>query len=197
MAEVDSTDPPRYETPHGLKNNAEISDLIAEPLSKLVDDVQAGAYADRRPDVDLIRDFHYAFLAAVVPDIAGRWRNRPVRVGNHIPPGHWHIDRLMREFFDDLQARVHYARDDPDLQVEALAFAEVKVLNIHPFDDFNGRAVRVFALELVRRFDLPVIRSWVELGTPQSSDYKGALVAFDLDGSVEPMKQFWLDNRFT
>lgn len=146
--------------------------------------------------VDLIRDFHAAFLADIVPGIAGVWRDKPVSVGNHIPPDHWHIDRLMREFFDGLGARVHYAGDDPDLQVEALAFAEAKVLNIHPFADFNGRAVRLLALELVRRFDLPVIRSWVELGTPQSAAYKEALVAFDLHGVVEPMKQFWLDNRF-
>ena len=48
------------------------------------------------------------------------------------------------------------------MQVEA--FAEAMVLHIHPFADFNGRAVRVLALELVRRFDLPVIRSWVHLG---------------------------------
>ncbi|TVS86046.1 Fic family protein [Mycobacterium helveticum] len=195
MAEVDSTEP-RYETPNGLKNYAEVSDLIAEPLSALVDAVQAGYYAARELSVGLLREFHTAFLAGIVPGIAGRWREEPVQVGNHLPPDHWNIDYLMRVLFDDLRARVHYAGDDPDLQVEALAFTEAKVLHIHPFADFNGRAVRVLALELVRRFDLPVIRSWVELGTPQSSAYKDALVAFDLYGDVGPMKQFWLDNRF-
>lgn len=196
MAEVDSTEP-RFETPDGLKSYLEIRDQIAERLSALADDIQAGRYEDRALNVDLIRDFHASFLGGIVPGIAGIWPNKPVSVGNHIPPDHWHIDRLMREFFDDLVARVHYAGDDPDLQVEALAFAEAKVLNIHPFADFNGRAVRVLALELVRRFDLPLIRSWVELGTPQSAAYKEALVAFDLHGVVEPTRQFWLDNRFT
>jgi fido (protein-threonine AMPylation protein) len=195
MTEVDSTDP-RFETPDGLKTYAEISDQIADRLSALADAVQAGHYEDRPLNVDLLREFHASFLGDIVPGIAGVWRDKPVSVGNHIPPDHWYIDRLMHEFFDDLRARVHYAGDDPDLQVEALAFAEAKVLNIHPFADFNGRAIRMLALELVRRFDLPLIRSWVELGTPQSAAYKDALVAFDLHGVVEPMKQFWLDNRF-
>lgn len=195
MSEVDSTDA-RFETPDGLKNYAEVSDLIAQPLSALIDAVQAGQYGSWALDVDLIKHFHKAFLESVVPSIAGSWRTGPVSVGAHIPPDHWHIDRLMREFFDNLNARVTYTNDDPELQVEALAFAEAQVLNIHPFQDFNGRAVRVLALEMVRRFDLPVIRTWVELGTPNSSDYKAALVAFDLHKDLQPMKEFWFKNRF-
>lgn len=195
MAEVDSTEP-RFATVHGVKGYAEVNDLIAGPLEKLVDEVQAGGYADRELDVDLIRQFHAAVLADVMPEIAGRWRQGPVTVGAHVPPEHPHIERLMREFFDNLRARVQYTNDDLDLQVEALAFAEAGALNIHPFADFNGRAVRVLALEMVRRFDLPVIRSWVELGTPESAEYKAALVAFDLHRSLEPMVQFWLNHRF-
>lgn len=195
MSEVDSTEP-RFDTVHGVKGYAEINDLIAEPLASLVDAVQAGEYAERQLDVDLIRDFHAGFLSGVMPEIAGKWRQGPVSVGNHIPPDHWHVDRLMREFFANLQGRVQYTNGEPDLQIEALAFAEASVLNIHPFTDFNGRAVRVMALEMVRRFDLPIIRSWVELGTPESAEYKAALVAFDNDNSIEPMVQFWLNHRF-
>ncbi len=195
MAEVDSTEP-RFDTVYGVKGYAEINDLIAEPLARLVDAVQAGDYAGRELDVYLIRDFHAGFLADVMPEIAGKWRQGSVTVGAHHPPDHVHVDRLMRVFFDDLRARVDYTNDDPDLQMEALAFAEAAVLNIHPFTDFNGRAVRVLALELVRRFDLPLIRSWVEQGTPESAQYKAALVAFDLHKSVAPMAQFWLDHRF-
>ena len=146
-------------------------------------------------DVDLIKHFHQAFLEPIVPNIAGVWRTKPVQVGSHIPPHHWDIDRLMRECFDDLTAKVHYAGDDPDLQIEALAFAEANVLRIHPFADFNGRAVRVLALELVRRFDLPMARAWVEQG-PESTEYTEALRAFDLHRSVGPMTQFWLNHRF-
>lgn len=103
----------------------------------------------------------------------------------------------MREFFDNLAARVEYSGDDPELQLEALAYAEACALHIHPFEDFNGRAVRVLVLELGRRFDFPLFRSWVELGTPESAEYKAALVAFDVSQSIEPLKQFWLKRRFS
>ncbi len=36
-----------------------------------------------------------------------------------------------------------------------LAFAEGRFLTVHPFRDFNGRTIRVFLLELLRRLDLP------------------------------------------
>jgi hypothetical protein len=67
------------------KNDAEISGLIAEPLGGLVDAVQSRFYGDRALDVDLIRDFHSAFLGDVVPGIAGRWRDGPVQVGKTRP----------------------------------------------------------------------------------------------------------------
>jgi len=40
------------------------------------------------------------------------------------------------------------------LRVEA-RIAEGRFLTIHPFTDFNGRTIRLFLLELLRRFDLP------------------------------------------
>lgn len=41
------------------------------------------------------------------------------------------------------------------LCLELLAFAEGRFLTIHPFPDFNGRTIRLFLLELLRRLDLP------------------------------------------
>lgn len=38
-----------------------------------------------------------------------------------------------------------------DTFLEALAFAEGRLLSIHPFADFNGRVTRVFLLELIPR----------------------------------------------
>jgi CRISPR-associated endonuclease/helicase Cas3 len=42
-----------------------------------------------------------------------------------------------------------------ELTLEFLAFAEGRFLTIHPFRDFNGRAIRLFLTELRRRLDLP------------------------------------------
>ena len=63
---------------------------------------------------------------------------------------------LMRDYALDLQARWPAAASGKsDLLLELLAFAEGRFLTVHPFRDFNGRTIRVFLLELLRRLDLP------------------------------------------
>lgn len=46
-------------------------------------------------------------------------------------------------------------KESGELLLELLAFAEGRFLTIHPFRDFNGRTVRLFLTELLRRLDLP------------------------------------------
>lgn len=91
-----------------------------------------------------------------MPDWAGRWRTIAVRVGNlEAPPPH-QIPILMRDYGADLLARWPMASATTgDLTLELLAFAEGRFLIIHPFQDFNGRTIRLFLLELLRRLDLP------------------------------------------
>jgi len=45
---------------------------------------------------------------------------------------------------------------DPPL-LELLAFAEGRLLSIHPFPDFNGRVSRLFLAELLRQLELTAI----------------------------------------
>ncbi|WP_170300359.1 Fic family protein, partial [Rhodococcus aetherivorans] len=108
-------------------------------------------------DVDLLREFHRRILIDVMPDIAGRWRTKPVRVGGHYPPDHIHVDRQMRELFHSFTGRLDYCAGDVELQLEALAYLEAQALHVHPFEDFNGRAVRVMVAEAMRRLDFPVL----------------------------------------
>jgi len=42
--------------------------------------------------------------------------------------------------------------------VEALAYAEGEVLDVHPFEASNGRATRVVLIEVLGRLDLPPVR---------------------------------------
>lgn len=64
----------------------------------------------------------------------------------------------MRDYFADLNARMTALRDVSDpLLLELLAFAEGRLLSIHPFTDFNGRVTRLFLAELLRRLELPAV----------------------------------------
>jgi fido (protein-threonine AMPylation protein) len=65
--------------------------------------------------------------------------------------------QLIREYFADLTARIAGLDQSDDLLLELLAFAEGRLLSIHPFPDFNGRVTRLFLAELLRRLDLPIV----------------------------------------
>lgn len=187
----DASDTWSFETIFGTKAYQEVSDLLAEPLLELLDDVAVGVYGSHPLDVDLLRMFHRTIVAGVMPDIAGEWRKVSVRVGSHYPPEYLLVDREMREFFSNLNGRLEFVGDDSALQVEALAYAEVHTLYVHPFRDFNGRAVRVLIAELTRRFDLPVAIGAVERGTPEYQEYVNCLAEYDSHRALTPMCIFW------
>ena len=61
----------------------------------------------------------------------------------------------MRIYSDDLTARLAHLTDD--LLLETLAFAEGRLLTIHPLRDFNGRVTRFFLRVLLHRLELPPV----------------------------------------
>ncbi len=101
----------------------------------------------------------------------------------------------MRLYAADLDARWHDAATTPsELTLEYLAFAEGRFLTIHPFRDFNGRTIRLFLLELLRRLDLPRV-VLAPAGDSARTTYFNALEAADhLDW--RPLIEIWRE-RFT
>lgn len=79
-------------------------------------------------------------------------------VGPHRPPMPHLVPLQMRDYMLDLEARwrVVVAQDDEHF-LELLAFAEGRLLSIHPFADFNGRVTRLWLAELLRRAQFPLI----------------------------------------
>ncbi|MFJ1457888.1 Fic family protein [Nocardia sp. N2S4-5] len=185
-----------FDTPFGTKTYAEISDLIAEPLRVTMNEIARGEFSDLPLDTELIRGFHRRILQEVIPDIAGKWRQCAVRVGSHYPPEHIHVPRRMLEMIDHVHSRLQYADDNLDFQIEALAYIEAEFLHIHPFTDFNGRAVRLLLAELMQRLDLPVVPLYVEKDTAAFRAYLAALRVYDTDNSLFPLKDFWAEYRF-
>lgn len=101
-----------------------------------------------------------------------RRRRRPT------PPDCYRVPSLVREYGRDLETRLAAVSDThPEILLETLAFAEGRLLSIHPFADFNGRLTRVLLRLLLRRFDLP----WVGLLPPvgEEAGYLAALHAAD------------------
>lgn len=179
----------RFATERGELSYDQLSDAIAPALLMLLRRIDAGAFVGRRISDELIRDFHREILKNVLPQMAGAWRHEPVQVGNHIPPESFEIPMLMRDFAENVQARLDNASSF-ELQIELLAYAEGQLLTIHPFSDFNGRTNRAFLTELMFRLDFPPVELSVLRGSSEASAYSHALASYD-NGRSKPLIEFW------
>jgi len=149
----------RYlQTTRGLLTYSQLAPLLAERVLRAEREIAVGSFTIQTLSPDLILQFHRLIAGDLCPDWAGRWRDAEVRVGEHHPPPPYRVPMLMREYGEDLRVRLDHAsgRMD-DLLLELLAFAEGRLLSIHPFTDFNGRVTRLLLRELLRRLDLPPV----------------------------------------
>ncbi|HAV65592.1 MAG TPA: hypothetical protein DCY13_24850 [Verrucomicrobiales bacterium] len=190
---ADETPPPDastrwIETSRGILRLSELAPLLAERVLRVQEHIETGGYAEQPLDEHLIRSLHGDFCGDLVPEWAGRWRVIAVRVGTHEPPAPHLVPELMRNYLLDLEARLTEPLPVEQLP-EALAFAEGRLLSIHPFTDFNGRLVRLWLWEVLRRTSLPPVNL-----VPSTSDevpaYLSALRAADrMD--FRPLEALW------
>lgn len=177
------------ETSLGILSYTELAPLLAERVATVEADLLKEAFATSRLDEAFILDLHRRIAGDLVPDSAGHWRDVPVTVGRLEPPPPFQLPMLMRDYARDLEARWPSALSDDDLLIELLAFAEGRFLTIHPFRDFNGRTIRVFLLELLRRLDLPRVQLAPQTDAGRAA-YFAALEAADrLDWT--PLATLW------
>jgi CRISPR-associated endonuclease/helicase Cas3 len=152
--------------------------------------IAAGGFDDRSLDDALISDLQHHLCGELTPQLVG-WRRDAVQVGMHLPPEPHQVPLLMREYALDLQAQLEAVKalgHPQDGLLEALAFAEGRLLTIHPFADFNGRTTRLFLRLLLRRLDLPAVD--LAPGPRQARPYFEALRAGDRR-DWRPLMQVW------
>ena len=85
-----------FDTSRGSLTYVELSDAIAPLLEALLEEVLRGDFAGKPVNEELVKDFHSAFLAPMLPKMAGMWRAISVQVGNHVPPQRWEIPLRIR-----------------------------------------------------------------------------------------------------
>ena len=166
------------ETSRGILSYAQLAPLLAERVLRLQERIEEGEFDTARLDEDLLRLLHGEFCGELTPEFAGRWRSIAVRVGTHEPPLPHEVPMKMRDYALDLAARLDAVSGPEDLP-EVLAFAEGRLLSVHPFADFNGRLTRLWLWELLRRLGMPPVAL-----VPEPHDlaaYLAALRAGDAD----------------
>jgi len=192
------TRPPTHATRYlqtrlGTLSYLELAPHLALAAQGVESQIEAGVFDEQPLDDNLVIDLHRRLCNELTPQLVG-WRREAVQVGTHRPPEPFRVPMLMREYTLDLAARLA-ASSSPidDRLLEALAFAEGRLLSIHPFADFNGRATRLFLRLLLRRLDLPDVDLVPDPEHPET--YFEALRAGD-QRDWRPLAELWRQ-RFT
>ena len=79
----------------------------------------------------------------------GQFRQQNVRIGGatHIPPDYIRVPELMQELMDFINTK-----DAPKYDLLKIAIAHHRFVWIHPFENGNGRVVRLFTYALLLKF---------------------------------------------
>ena len=182
------------QTTRGLLSYSQLAPLLAERVLRVEAAIASGAFASQDLSGELLLRLHSEIAGDLVPDWAGRWRDGEVRVGEHHPPPPYRVPTLMRDYGEDLRARLENGSGKMgELLLELLAFAEGRLLSIHPFNDFNGRVTRLFLREMLRRLELPPV-DLVPTDEAAEADYFFALRAGD-HNDWHPLMKIW-EQRF-
>ncbi len=97
---------------------------------------------------------------------------------------------LVRDYFADLNVRLaETSAGKETLLLETLAFAEGRLLFIHPFADFNGRTTRLLLAEILRRLELPPVELAPENDTARENYLRALEAADQLDWT--PLTKLW------
>ncbi len=101
---------------------------------------------------ELLLEWHNGLFLETKPDIAGKYRDYLVRVGDYKAPDWQDINKLMKEFF------WWYNKNRKMINpCELAARAHYKFEKIHPFGDGNGRIGRLIIAHILRKANYPLL----------------------------------------
>jgi CRISPR-associated endonuclease/helicase Cas3 len=144
----------------GIKSYAELAPHLAKGVERVMASLLNKSAAELLITPEFICTLHKNAFEVLFPVWAGQYRDRNVTVGKHMPPPYFEVPLLVRQYCEDLEARLSALGDAPpitNILLEALAVAEGMFLTIHPFLDFNGRVARMLLFALCYRLDLPPV----------------------------------------
>ncbi len=101
---------------------------------------------------DMLLNWHKEIFLDTKQDIAGRFRDYLVKVGNYRAPDWQDINNLIKEFFEWCNKNKKIMHP-----VEFAARTHYKFEKIHPFGDGNGRIGRLIIAYLLRKGNFPLL----------------------------------------
>jgi fido (protein-threonine AMPylation protein) len=173
-----------FETAEGRRSYQELSERLAVPLVAIYDELLQESPKQLVINSELLCLRHKRLAGRLFPDWAGRFRDVNVQVGSHTPPPYYEVPIHMRQFCEDLSARLlHLDQESVANCAELLAWTDWRFQWIHPFKDFNGRIGRVLLAALLYKLGLPHLET-ASTERTNRRDYLAALQSADETRSV-------------
>jgi Alw26I/Eco31I/Esp3I family type II restriction m6 adenine DNA methyltransferase len=187
---VDST---RYfETAQGTLSYSAVNEILAVSVTKSIEAVITLTPDEIHFTPEWICKLHDDIAGSLFPEWAGRFRDVNVVVGTHTPPPYFEVPIHVRQYCDDLAARLSFAAKEQKIETfaETLAFADWRFQWIHPFRDFNGRAGRILLSAVLFKLKLPPAET-AEVEPEEKEKYLSSLRAAD-NGDLSMLSEIWL-----
>jgi Alw26I/Eco31I/Esp3I family type II restriction m6 adenine DNA methyltransferase len=182
-----------FETAQGIKTYSEVSEILAVSVAKAIE-----AIIDRTPEEinitpEWICRLHGEIAGSLFPDWAGRFRDVNVVVGSHTPPPYFEVPIHVRQYCDDLAARLSFATREQDIETfaETLAFVGWRFQWIHPFKDFNVRVGRILLAAILFKQKLPPAET-ASVELEEKERYLKALHDAD-GGDISLLTTIWIE----
>jgi len=139
----------------------ETEDLLKRKISpnKPIDDVKETINHSRcflelmnkELSLRIVKDWHKNIFSETKPDIAGKIRDYPVKVGDYRTPDWQDLKNILKEYF------AWYRKNKKQHPVEFAARAHYRFEKIHPFGDGNGRIGRLLIALILKQNGFPIL----------------------------------------
>src|SRR3972149_2643163 len=185
----------RYiESSLGIKSYSELAPHLAKAVERVMASLLEQSPEELKITPEFIYKLHKDAFEELFPSWAGLYRDRDITVGTYNPPPYYEVPVLMRRYCDDVEFRLSSLGSKPPVTymlLETLAFAEGRLLSIHPFRDFNGRVTRMLLFALLYRLDPPPVPPVPDEKDPvEKEEYLKALSEAD-QMNWQPLVDIW------
>lgn len=149
----------------------------------------------RPPGEEVIKNIHFRCMDGLLFEgSAGEYRrcNIGISRSSMTPPHCERVPELMKDFVDELSRRIGLcSRDINHLPtvIKTITFAHYGFVRIHPFEDGNGRTVRLLCDLIAKRFHLRPIIVW----PPERETYIQALEAVNRSANLAHLELFLIE----